>query len=479
MREKLAVELATPAGSYRASSTSRRSTSGSPRLESVGAPPRARSAAWRRGSRHCSQSAARRGGACRRGRRARAGAAGSLPAAQRGRAARAAPRVRRGACAAAARRARSAAPRSRRARSRGARGARRRGALLEERLRRSTGLSPSARGCRLRLVRWRRMGERIALSLLDVEPGMERAVAAALRQRASAVVADDTAGRSRCSSERGRGLGSLVVARWPPTRHSCVAQMPVVAKEELLASPVARGDARRVRLRPGARRAVVRGRDRRGAAARAPGSPAVARVRARRAPRAARGSDPGHRVFARARSARRRAASRSQSGSLARTRSLGRTPRSAASREDVDAGAARSGELGAELRRLGAAEVELRQELAAASEAVSDDRGRGGAPRSRGRRGAPAPRAAKAGSTAEEPPMPSGDRGACRAAEGDDREQLAATVERLERRRERSARSTRSRTRSTKRRRSGSRSSSRSGPISRRASTSSRSCATS
>src|SRR5205823_2707303 len=32
-------------------------------------------------------------------------------------------------------------------------------------------------------------------------------------------------------------------------------------------------------------------------------------------------------------------------------------------REDVDAGAARSGQLGAELRRLGAAEVELRQEL--------------------------------------------------------------------------------------------------------------------
>ncbi|HEU5244079.1 MAG TPA: AAA family ATPase, partial [Gaiellaceae bacterium] len=40
-------------------------------------------------------------------------------------------------------------------------------------------------------------------------------------------------------------------------------------------------------------------------------------------------------------------------------------------REDVDAGAARSGRLGAELRRLGAAEVELRQELAAASEGVS------------------------------------------------------------------------------------------------------------
>jgi chromosome segregation protein len=89
-------------------------------------------------------------------------------------------------------------------------------------------------------------------------------------------------------------------------------------------------------------------------------------------------------------------------------------------REEVDAGAARSGELGNELRRLGAAEVELRQALATASEAVSSveiEAARIDAEANEARR-----RLEQA--NAEEP------------AEGDDREQLVATVERLERRRE-------------------------------------------
>jgi chromosome segregation protein len=89
-------------------------------------------------------------------------------------------------------------------------------------------------------------------------------------------------------------------------------------------------------------------------------------------------------------------------------------------RAEVDAGAARSGELGAELRRLGAAEVELRQELAAASEAVSTlevDAARLEAEADEARR-----RLEHA--NADEP------------AEGDDREVLVASVERLERRRE-------------------------------------------
>jgi len=112
-------------------------------------------------------------------------------------------------------------------------------------------------------------------------------------------------------------------------------------------------------------------------------------------------------------------------------------------REEVDAGAARSGELGAELRRLGAAEVELRQEHGTASEAVSAvevEAARVEAEADEARRRLEQANAVLEGSAAE-PPTPSGRTAAPSAppgepAEGDDREQLAATVERLERRRE-------------------------------------------
>jgi chromosome segregation protein len=89
-------------------------------------------------------------------------------------------------------------------------------------------------------------------------------------------------------------------------------------------------------------------------------------------------------------------------------------------RREVDAGAARSGELGAELRRLGAAEVELRQELAASSEAVS----------------AVEIEAARLEAEADEARRRLDGANADEPAEGDDREQLVATAERLERRRE-------------------------------------------
>jgi chromosome segregation protein len=89
-------------------------------------------------------------------------------------------------------------------------------------------------------------------------------------------------------------------------------------------------------------------------------------------------------------------------------------------RAEVDAGAARSGELGTELRRLGAVEVELRQELAAASEAVSSLE----------------VEAARLEAEADEARRRFEHAGAAEPAEGDDREQLVATAERLERRRE-------------------------------------------
>ena len=111
-------------------------------------------------------------------------------------------------------------------------------------------------------------------------------------------------------------------------------------------------------------------------------------------------------------------------------------------REGVDAGAARSGELGAELRRLGAAEVELRQELAAAAEAVSAlevEAARAGAEADEARR-----RLEQANALLEATPaeaQSSGKKAGAPAptdetAEVDDREQLVSSLERLERRRE-------------------------------------------
>ena len=111
--------------------------------------------------------------------------------------------------------------------------------LLDERLRtldralaEREGLPPAARALA-------EDGERLALSLLEVEPGRERAVAAALGRTASAVVRDDPAGALELL-ERAResGLGSLVVlvGRDPA---QLVSELPVVPKEELLVSRVA------------------------------------------------------------------------------------------------------------------------------------------------------------------------------------------------------------------------------------------------
>ena len=79
-------------------------------------------------------------------------------------------------------------------------------------------------------------GADLALSLLDVEPGTERAVAAALGWRASAVVAEDAAsGLSLLQRAREAGLGSLsvLVGKRPAER---VAELPVVPLDSLLAA---------------------------------------------------------------------------------------------------------------------------------------------------------------------------------------------------------------------------------------------------
>jgi chromosome segregation protein len=89
-------------------------------------------------------------------------------------------------------------------------------------------------------------------------------------------------------------------------------------------------------------------------------------------------------------------------------------------RAQVDAGGARTGELGAELRRLGAAEVELRQALTTASSSVS----------------AIDVEVARIEAEADEARRRLEHAGTDERADGDDRDELAERAERLERRRE-------------------------------------------
>jgi chromosome segregation protein len=82
-------------------------------------------------------------------------------------------------------------------------------------------------------------GAELALSLLEVDAGDERAVAAALAWRASAVMADDAAaGLALLQRAREAGLGSLavLVGRTPAER---VAELPVVPLDALLSATVA------------------------------------------------------------------------------------------------------------------------------------------------------------------------------------------------------------------------------------------------
>jgi chromosome segregation protein len=290
--------------------------------------------------------------------------------------------------------------------------------LLEERLRtldralaEREGLPPAARALA-------EDGERIALSLLEVEPGRERAVAAALGRSASAVVRDD-AGGALVLLERARdaGLGSLVVlvGRDPA---QLVARMPIVAKEDLLASQVPAVTPEGFGYDPDRGELWFAGET---------AEALMLELQARRRSLASELDELRARLdtpIPDAAYSLERDPLAERSLQLAE-RLLGALEVSVAHleaplREEVDAGAARSGELGGELRRLGAAEVELRQELAAASEAVS----------------AVEIEAARLEAEAGEARRRLEQADADEPADGDDREQLAATVERLERRRE-------------------------------------------
>jgi chromosome segregation protein len=285
--------------------------------------------------------------------------------------------------------------------------------LLEERLtalERSLvereGLPPAARALA-------EQGERLALSLLDVEPGMERAVAAALRQRASALVADDARSAfALLERARAAGLGSLTVLVDPQ-----LPELPVVSKDELLASEVpavtpegfgydpGRGElwfagetAEAVLLELEARRRALAGElDELRARAEAP------------IPAEAYSFDPDPRIARLAAVAER----------LVAALAVGDARWEAPLRARADSGAAKSGQLAGDLRRLGAAEADLRREQAEQAQSAS------AADVELARLDAEADEARRRLDAAAADPV-----------EGDDRDEILVKLERLERRRE-------------------------------------------
>ncbi len=106
-----------------------------------------------------------------------------------------------------------------------------RAAALRRALDEREGLPPAARALSER-------GERLALSQLEVEPGAERAVAAALGHRAAAILAETPErGLELVEHARSAGLGSLVVLVGQDPKE-LVARLAVVPLDELLQSPI-------------------------------------------------------------------------------------------------------------------------------------------------------------------------------------------------------------------------------------------------
>jgi len=303
---------------------------------------------------------------------------------------------------------------------------------LERSLAEREGIPPAARALA-------EEGARLALGELDVKPGLERAAAAALGRRASALLAaDPAAGLELIERARAAGLGSLVVVLSPgdpldgfslvEPGELLSATVPSVTRDGIGYDP-GRGElwfagetAEAVQLELAARRdALVRE-----AAELAVGA-VEAEAAAAEADAAARGAAEAVERLGPARRARRAdpvfvarilaLVERLDAGLDASAGAAGRfeSPLQAL----VDSGATRASELGSELRRLGAAEVELRH---AASEAV-------------GAAGAIDVELARLGAEADEARRRVEAAGA-EPAEGDDRDALAEKLERLERRHE-------------------------------------------
>jgi chromosome segregation protein len=281
---------------------------------------------------------------------------------------------------------------------------------LERALGEREGLPPAARSLA-------EQGERLALSLLEVEEGREHAVAAALGHRAAALLADD--GREALAlAERARaaGLGSVVVLTRDPAE--LVRDLPVVSKDDLLHSRV---------------RAVTPegfGYDPQLGEIWFAGETAEAvwlELEARRRTLAAEVDDLERRVAAPIPDDAYSDARDPVTIELERLTSrlvdaLAAVPSDrfeAPLRARADAGATRTGALAEELRRLGAEEVDARRAAAEAGERLSS------VDVERARIEAEADEARRRLDAAGAPP-----------AEGEDRDELSARIERLERRRE-------------------------------------------
>ena len=319
-----------------------------------------------------------------------------------------------------------------------ARSARERLAALERSLAEREGIGPAARALA-------ESGERLALADVRPNPGSERAVAAALGWRASAVLASDpAAGLALLERARAEGLGSLVVLAGRDPRE-IVDALPVVPLARLLEARVPsvttegfgydpdRGElwfsgeaAEAVLLRLEARRAALAKETRELEELAAEAERRVQEAEAVAAEAAAAYRDAGPSAAAGPSAPRIDRAV--LSGLVASARSLAGAidaAHGAAQRLDaplrarVDAGALRSKGLGEELRRLGAAEVELRGELEEASTRLTETE----------------VELARLDAEVEEASRRLQGVGPVEPADGDDREELVARVERLDARR--------------------------------------------
>ena len=305
---------------------------------------------------------------------------------------------------------------------------------LERVLAEQEGLPPAARALA-------EEGAQLALASLEVEPGAERAVAAALGACASAIVVDDVrAGLDLLEDARRRGLGSLtVLAGCDP--QEVVRSFPVVPLDDLLEASVpsvtaegfgydpARGElwfagetAEAVMLELEARRRALAQEavelERRAGETTIAAAEAARRAQAAEAAYGRVTPVPLRPAVGRETLDRLVVAGQGLMTTIGASRTIAERFE-APLRARVDAGAHRAGELGDELRRLGAAEVEVRRELEDASEratAVEVDLARleAEAKEAHGR-------------------LESAD--AVAAAKGDDRDQLSSRAARLEARR--------------------------------------------
>ncbi len=309
---------------------------------------------------------------------------------------------------------------------------------LEHSLAEREGLPPAARALA-------EEGERIALSLLEVESGYERAVAAALAGRAAALVAAD-APRALALVERARkaGLGNLAVLVPPVAEERRTSRPPLLGAQPLSSHAKAKPGGERVAellvdvwvAEPAelarAETGVLVTKEGHCFDAQCgelwfAGETAEAILLQLDARRRALAEEADE-LERRAEELPAEVAPVPTEPLVARSERLAAALQSALSAADhfeaplrarVDAGATRAGALAAELRRLGGDEAEVRRTAAEAAE-----RG-GGIDVERARLEA---EAAEARRRLEE--------AAAEPAEGNDRDELAARIERLERRRE-------------------------------------------